>query len=171
MHSITGRLAAVTLALFVAAPAARFELTIDNIMRGPLLVGYPPSGVRWSGDSQQLFFEWRRTGEDRPATYVSSRDGLQVRRLSDDERKLAPPPDGEWDAAHRRVLFVDDGDIVLLDTVTRTRRQITHTAAVERTPRWSAHDTRVTFRQGNSLFRTALQPSAPAEPPQLAPAA
>src|SRR6185369_7880026 len=43
--------------------------------------------------------------------------------------------------------------------VTHTRRQITHTAAVEKTPRWSAHDTRVTFRQGDSLFRTAL-PSA-----------
>ena len=28
--------------------AARVEMTIDSIMRGPDLVGYPPSGLRWS---------------------------------------------------------------------------------------------------------------------------
>jgi len=34
-----------------------FELTVDSIMRGPRLVGYPPSGLRWSGDSARLYFE------------------------------------------------------------------------------------------------------------------
>ena len=24
-----------------------FELTVDSIMRGPKLVGYPPTGLRW----------------------------------------------------------------------------------------------------------------------------
>ena len=38
-----------------AAPA-RFALTVDSIMRGPALVGYPPSDLRWSGDSKELYF-------------------------------------------------------------------------------------------------------------------
>jgi dipeptidyl aminopeptidase/acylaminoacyl peptidase len=137
-------------------PPATFELTIDSIMRGPALVGYPPSGLRWSGDSRQLFFEWRRAGEDRTATYVWSREGRAVRRLTDAERTLAPPAQGEWDAAHRRVLFADRGDIVLVDTVAGTRRQITRTGAEERTVRWSGHEQFVTFRQGNNLFRIPL---------------
>src|SRR5207244_2615980 len=37
-----------------------FSLTVDSIMRGPKLVGYPPTGLRWSGDSARLYFEWRR---------------------------------------------------------------------------------------------------------------
>jgi hypothetical protein len=43
-----------------SAPAnGRFELTVDSIMRGPGLVGYPPTGLRWAADSQQLDFDWR----------------------------------------------------------------------------------------------------------------
>ena len=33
-----------------SAPS-KFELSVDSIMRGPKLVGYPPTGLRWSGDS------------------------------------------------------------------------------------------------------------------------
>src|SRR5436305_6077830 len=36
--------------LQTAAPKP-FELTVDSIMRGPKLVGYPQTGLRWSGDS------------------------------------------------------------------------------------------------------------------------
>jgi hypothetical protein len=34
----------------------RFALTVDSIMRGPDLVGYAPEGLRWSADSQKLYF-------------------------------------------------------------------------------------------------------------------
>src|SRR5437870_1755627 len=88
-------------------PAANqhgFELTVDSIMRGPKLVGYSPSGLRWSGDSARLYFEWRQAGEDEAATWVVARDGSDPRRLTDAERRLAPPANGVWDAAHRRVL-------------------------------------------------------------------
>src|SRR5471032_2191526 len=97
--------------------AGGFELTVDSIMRGPKLVGYPPTGLRWSGDSSRLYFEWRRPGDDETSTWVVGRDGGPPRRLSDEERRSAPPENGVWDTAHRRVLFVDRGDIVLLDSV------------------------------------------------------
>ena len=40
----------VLISLFVlqARPANNFALTVDNIMRGPALVGYEPTAVRWS---------------------------------------------------------------------------------------------------------------------------
>ena len=41
----------------VPAPA-RLQLTVDSIMRGPDLVGTPPSNLRWSTDSQRLYFSW-----------------------------------------------------------------------------------------------------------------
>src|SRR5215510_3588583 len=92
------------------AANAPFELTVDSIMRGPNLVGYPQTGLRWSGDSSRLYFEWRRPGDEEAATYVVGRDGGEPRKLTDDERRSAPPVNGAWDAARRRVLFVDDGD-------------------------------------------------------------
>ena len=66
--------------------AAAFPLTVDSIMRGPDLVGYPPENLRWSGDSQRLYFEWRKPGEDMAATWVVVATGGEPRRLSDEER-------------------------------------------------------------------------------------
>ena len=125
-------------------------------MRGPKLVGYPPTGLRWSGDSAHFFFEWRRPGEDEASTWVVNRDGSQLKKLSDDERRSAPPPNGAWDKAHRRVLFVDQGDIVMIDSIAGTRRQITRTTGAEANPRWTRRETAVTFTRENNLFVVPL---------------
>ena len=71
--------------------SGRFPLTVDSIMRGPALVGYPPSGLRWSGDGTRLYFEWQARDEDESATWVVAADGSGLRRLSDEDRRLAPP--------------------------------------------------------------------------------
>jgi dipeptidyl aminopeptidase/acylaminoacyl peptidase len=129
-----------------------FVLTVDSIMRGPKLVGYPQTGLRWSGDSARLYFEWRRPGEDEAATWVVGRDGGNLRQLTDEERRNAPPVGGMWDRAHRRVVFADQGDIVLVDSVAGTRRQITRTTAAESVPRWARGESAITFVRENNLF-------------------
>jgi dipeptidyl aminopeptidase/acylaminoacyl peptidase len=130
--------------------ADKFALTVDSIMRGPDLVGYPPDGLRWSADSQKLYFEWRKPGEDEASTYVVGRDGGTPVKLTNDQKKTAPGVNGRWDQAHRRVVFVDRGDIVLLDG--STRHQITRTSAVETNPRWARHDTAITYVRDGNLF-------------------
>ena len=137
-----------------------FPLTVDSIMRGPKLVGYPPTGLRWAGDSSKLYFEWRRPGEDEASTWVVNRDGSQLKKLSDDERRSAPPANGVWDRAHRRVLFVDQGDIVLVDSVSGLRRQITRTTGNEANPRWARRESAVTFTRENNLFLVPLDSGA-----------
>jgi dipeptidyl aminopeptidase/acylaminoacyl peptidase len=136
--------------------AGGFELTVDSIMRGPKLVGYPPSGLRWAGDSSRLYFEWRQAGDDEASTWVVARDGGQPRKLTDEERRTAPPVNGRWDKAHRRVAFVDHGDIVVLDTVSGSRRQITRTTGNEGNPRWARHESAITFTRDNNLFLVPL---------------
>jgi dipeptidyl aminopeptidase/acylaminoacyl peptidase len=146
-----------------------FTLSVDSIMQGPKLVGYPPTALRWSGDSQRLYFEWRQPKDEETSTWVVARDGGQPRKLTDDERKLAPPTAGgggggggfggsspQWDDAHRRVLTVQDGDIILIDTVSQTRRALTRTTAPEGNPRWAKNETHVTFTRENSLYLLSL---------------
>ena len=137
-----------------------FELTVDSIMRGPDLVGYPPSGLRWSGDSQKLYFDWRKPGEDKTGTYVVGRDGGTPRKLTDDEIKSIPPSTaGRWDKARRRVLFVDGGDVVLVDAISGTRRQLTRTSGPESNPRWARNDTHVTWIRDGNLFIAPIESS------------
>jgi dipeptidyl aminopeptidase/acylaminoacyl peptidase len=148
----------------LASAPATFPLTVDSIMRGPKLVGYPQTGLRWAGDSSKLYFEWRRPGDDEASTWTVNRDGTQLRNLSDDERRNAPPVNGAWDKAHRRVLFVDQGDIVLVDSVDGTRRQVTRTTGAEANPRWARRETAITFTRENNLF---VMPLAGGEIAQL----
>ena len=170
MHISASRLAGlarstggfVALALIVAAPAvhtagpAKLELTVDSVMRGPKLVGYPQTGLRWSGDSQRLYFEWRRPGDEEAATYVVGKNGGEPRKLTDAERRSAPPVNGTWDKAHRRVLFADQGDIVMLDSVSGVRRQVTRMTGTEANPRWARKETAITFTRDNNLFLVPL---------------
>ena len=143
------------------APGKPFELTVDSIMRGPKLVGYPQTGLRWSGDSARLYFEWRRPGDEEAATYVVGRGDEAPRKLTDDERRSAPPVNGAWDKAHRRALFADQGDIALVDSVANTRRQITRLTGAESNPRWARRESAVTFTRDNNLFIVPLDSGAP----------
>jgi dipeptidyl aminopeptidase/acylaminoacyl peptidase len=150
----------VAWALVAAAPSPRLELTVDGIMRGPKLVGYPPTGLRWSGDSRELYFEWRHAGEDEPSTWVVAREGGEPRRLSDEERKKAPAADAVWDEAHRRAISVDDGDVVMVDSVARTRRQVTRTTEKESSPHWARRESHVSFLRGNDVYLVPLEAAA-----------
>src|SRR5689334_25015136 len=79
-------------------PAKQFELTVDSIMRGPDLVGYPPTGVYWSQDSRRVYFRWKRAGEPRlkeTDLYTVNADGTGLRKLSEEEARQAPPATGE----------------------------------------------------------------------------
>jgi dipeptidyl aminopeptidase/acylaminoacyl peptidase len=140
--------------LLAQSPASKNEklaLTVDSIMRGPDLVGYAPDNLRWSADSQKLYFEWRKPGEDEASTYWVSRDGGTPTRLDDAQKKTAPPANGRWDKARKRVVFADRGDIVMLDA-NGARRWITKTTAGEGNPRWVRNDTAVTYVREGNLF-------------------
>src|ERR1051326_6746345 len=107
-------------------PAKKFELTVDSIMRGPDLVGYPPAGVYWSQDSRRVFFRWKRAGEPRlkeMSLYVVGRDGTGLRQLTDEEARQAPPANGELSKDKQLTVFTEDGDVFLYDNVKGERRQ------------------------------------------------
>ncbi|MFN7928753.1 MAG: prolyl oligopeptidase family serine peptidase [Blastocatellia bacterium] len=145
--------------LFAQQPAAKkFELTVDSIMRGPELVGYPPTGVYWSRDSQRVYFRWRQANErlKEPDLYVVNRDGGGLRKLSEDEAKLAPPAFGELSKDKTLTLFAEDGDIFLYDHAKKERRQITKTSDSENSPRFTFDQKHIAFTRQNNLYVMAL---------------
>ncbi|HEY2017848.1 MAG TPA: alpha/beta fold hydrolase [Bryobacteraceae bacterium] len=142
-----------------AQPAGKFALTIDNIMRGPALVGYEPSQVRWSGDSQNIYFQWKQASEKEDApldTYVVSRDGSGLRKLSDDEVKSAPPALGDLSKDKRLLTYARDGDILVYDNSTGKTQQLTKTTDPELNPRFLADGKRISFTRANNLYVMSL---------------
>jgi dipeptidyl aminopeptidase/acylaminoacyl peptidase len=151
-------LLSVSLAVQAQTPAAKpFDLTIDNIMRGSAVYGYAPRALRWQPDGKRLFFDWKEYTEPIEKdfdTWVVDRDGKNLRRLSDEEKKDATPTDARWTRDHKRALFADEGDIFLYDGA--KRRNLTRTTDNESSPRWTRDERHVAFVRGNNLFVMAL---------------
>ncbi len=140
-----------------AAPTAASMLTVDSIMRGPKLVGNPPSAVRWSKGSDKVYFSWQKANETRSSTYVVNRDGTGLKVLTADEaRSLDLPQTGRFDRARRRTLTAEGGDIVIIDVASGARKYVTRTSAAESAPRWARNDTAVTFMRDGNLFLVSL---------------
>jgi dipeptidyl aminopeptidase/acylaminoacyl peptidase len=140
------------------ASRAATMLTVDSIMRGPKLVGSPPSAIRWSRDSSKIYFTWQQASEERSSTYVVNRDGTSLKKLTNEEaRTIDAAPAGRLDRARRRVLTTENGDVVTYDTASGERRQLTRTAAVESSPRWIRNDTAITFVRDGNLFLMAIE--------------
>jgi dipeptidyl aminopeptidase/acylaminoacyl peptidase len=143
-----------------SAPSPKpFELTVDSIMRGPRLVGYPPTGVYWSQDSQRVYFRWKQADEPRlkeTSLYVVNRDGTGLRRLSDDEAKQAPPANGELSKDKTMTIFTDEGDVFIYDHVKNQRRQITRTVDAETGAHFTFDQKHIYFTRQGNLYVMAL---------------
>ena len=145
---------------FQAHPAGKFALTIDNIMRGPGLVGYEPAQVRWSGDGERVYFEWKQASEPETKdmdTYVVNRDGTGLRKLTEQEERQAPPPAGDTTVDKRVTTYARNGDIFTYDSSSGETRQITKTADVESNPHFTRDGKRIYFTRANNLYLMSLE--------------
>jgi dipeptidyl aminopeptidase/acylaminoacyl peptidase len=160
-HLMRKLLVPFSLALLIlqAQPANQFTLSIDNIMRGSGLAGYEPSQVRWSGDSQHIYFQWKQATDKENApldTYVVDRGGSGPRKLSDDEAKLAPPTFGDTTKDKRLITYARDGDLFIYDNATGKTQQLTKTTDVEVNPRFLPDGKRISFTRANNLYVMSL---------------
>src|SRR5262245_44586397 len=138
----------------------KFELTIDNIMRGPGLVGNEPRAVHWSPDSQRIYFQWKQAGEPREKdfdTYVVNRDGSGLKKLTEEEAKNGPPNFGELSKDKKLTLFVEEGDVFLYDNVANQRRRITSTMDAETNSHFTRDQKHIYFTRANNLYVMSLE--------------
>ncbi len=142
-----------------AQTASQFALTIDNIMRGPGLIGYEPAQPHWSWDSQLIYFQWKKASDPESApmdTYVVNRDGSGLKKLSDEEIKQAPPETGDLSPDKKLTAFARDGDLFLYDNTTGKIVQLTKTTDVESNPRFLRDGKRIGFTRSNNLYVMSL---------------
>ncbi|MGH9675133.1 MAG: DPP IV N-terminal domain-containing protein, partial [Bryobacteraceae bacterium] len=145
---------------FVLIGQQNIELSVDIIMRGPGLTGYEPSQIRWSGDSQRVYFRWKQAADPRekdPDTYVVQRDGTGLRKLSEEESRLAPPTTGNRSRDRRRMVYNQRSDIYIYDFDTDKVRQLTRTSDNEGDPRFLPDGKRISFTRSNNLYVMSLE--------------
>ena len=150
------------LALFLAQAqtTGQFALTVDNIMRGPELVGYEPAQPRWSYDSEHVYFQWKEhtAKEDAPMeTYTANRDGSGLRKLTDAEVRQLPAAIGDTSKDKRLTVYASSGDLYVIDNTTGKIQPLTKTTEIEANPHFLPDGKRIWFTRGGNLFVLPLE--------------
>jgi dipeptidyl aminopeptidase/acylaminoacyl peptidase len=160
--------------------AQGFQLTVENIMRGPALVGTGPNNIQFSADGRFAYFRWRDPQRDTlDQDYRTNVAGApHVERLPRNAIDTIALANGVWSPDHRRELVVLKGDIWLVDQ-RGAKRRLTQTVGAEDAPSWSADGQTVYFtREGNGWslglaggrlaqltdIRSATAPKKPGDP-------
>lgn len=150
----------LALLLAQAQTTGQFALTIDNIMRGPALVGYEPAQLRWSYDSEHIYFQWKQSTEKEDApmdTYAANRDGSGLRKLSDAEVRQLPPAIGDTSKDRRLMVYASSGDLYVLDNTTGKIQQLTKTTDIEANPHFLPDGKRIWFTRGGNVYVMSLE--------------
>jgi dipeptidyl aminopeptidase/acylaminoacyl peptidase len=149
----------IVLLVLQARTANNFALTVDNIMRGPALVGYEPTGVRWTHDGNSILFQWKRYSDKEIApmdTYTVNRDGSGLRKLTAEEVRQLPAVGGDTTRDKHLTVYSSSGDLYTLNNTTSKISQLTKTSEAETNPRFTQDGKRVTFTRGGNLFLMSL---------------
>jgi dipeptidyl aminopeptidase/acylaminoacyl peptidase len=151
---------ALALGPLAAAPSGKkFDLSIANIMRGPNLVGFEPTGVHWSTDNSKIYFQWKHASDPLAApmdTYVVNANGSGLRKLSEDEALLVPPAALDTNSDRSLSVFSAEGDLVVVENATGKRRQVTKTSEAETNPRFTPDGHKITYMKGGNLYLMSL---------------
>jgi dipeptidyl aminopeptidase/acylaminoacyl peptidase len=88
--------------------------------------------------------------------YVVNRDGTNLRKLSEEEARNAPPASGELSKDKTRTVFAEEGDVYLYDHTRGLRRQVTRTIETETNPHFTRDQARLYFTRQNNLYMLSL---------------
>ena len=163
-------LCSLSLAMLVAAPVVAqerggFDLTVASIMRGPELVGSPPSAVRWTDDGRWVFFRWKPGGRpwhEEAALYRVRSSGGEPERLSREaaDSLEALVARGPISPDRRLRAVVQDGDLFLIDRARGTLRRLTRTRDAESSPAWNRDGSALYFVRANNVYSIDLASGA-----------
>src|SRR5437870_7843461 len=144
-----------TLVVPAVVSAQAFPLTVENIMRGPDVVGTAPSNVRFSADGRYVYFAWRSPGVDtldqdyRVAVAGAPLSPERLPRFAVDTIAMATGGSA-WSPDLRHEVVVLKGDVWLVER-TGAKRRLTQTPSPESDPAWPADGRTVFFtREGNA---------------------
>lgn len=137
-------------------------LTVDQIMQGEDFVGYLPERIRWSDDSQYIYFSWNPEGDTIRSTYKVNITSKEVSKLSVDELK-AMTSSGEYTKNSSHKVYDANGDLFLQDMSNYAVQQITNTNQYEYNPFFSKDEKSIIYQMGDNLFSWNIETGAVAQ--------
>lgn len=128
------------------------KLTIDQIMFGEDFVGYSPSRIDWSDDSQNIFFSWNPEKDTLRSSYKVNIKSKTINKRTFSELKNSTSS-GDYTKDYKWRVYSKNGDLYLMDMSNYAIKQITKTESRESSPQFSGDNTSIVYQLSNNLFK------------------
>jgi len=131
---------------------AKFEMTIQNIMRDPKWIGNLPSVPYWSDDGSNLYFMWNPDNSRADSLYTVPKSGGTPRKVTREEQRNFPQRFGISTKDNTKQLLERGGDIFLRDSKTGKQKPIMRTSDIETNASFTNDEKKITFIRENNLY-------------------
>ncbi|MEO8743448.1 MAG: DPP IV N-terminal domain-containing protein, partial [Lysobacteraceae bacterium] len=129
-------------------------ITIEQAMADPDWIGSPINTAWWSWDGKRAYFPLKRSGSSLDDLYaVDVAGGKPMAKIANNERAAIDASNPAYDSAHRRSVFVRNGDIFVRDLQSGALTQLTRSDEHESNPGFIAGDVGVDWQSGNTWYR------------------
>ena len=151
----------------------KFELTINNIMKGDELVGTAPEAITWSWDGKMLYFQWQKPDEDKSKLYALKKKELHPKEIKDEDilkniplsqsteyrfpRLFSYGFDIKFDRQKKRALLTKNGDLSLLDLKTGKIKPLINTDDRESNADFCFDQNSIYFTREDNLYTLSLK--------------
>lgn len=147
---------AIIFYLSVGTTYSQGTLTVRDIMKDPKSwVGTSPSAIRWSENSETVYFEWNPDINPGDSLYKVSRSGGDVVKVSPNEKKSLPGR-GVYSSDRKFKAYTQDQNIYLLNISSGEKRQLTGSLSRKTGLAFSDDNTIVYYSESQNLFGIEL---------------
>ncbi len=128
------------------------KLTIDKIMQGEDFVGYAPTRINWSDNSENIYFSWNPDKDTLRSSYKVNLNSKTISKRTFSELKKGSNY-GNYTKDYTWKVYSKNGDLYLMNMASYAVKQITKTEARESRPQFSGDETSVVYHLNNNLYK------------------
>lgn len=129
------------------------DLTVEKIMRDPLWMGHFPSNIKWSDDSQTIYFNYNPDKNPTDSLYkINLNQPSVIQKVSLAESKNLIPSNAKSNIAGTKKVFVDRGKLILIEGTQGQRQILLDLSDRISNPNFLADDNKISFEWRNNVY-------------------
>lgn len=137
--------------LFGTAAHAQSLPPLEVLMQGYYFIGHSPENPRWSADSKQLYFDWKRDSALLADVYAST-SAQKPRKLSEAEVIALQTTERVFDNDRRQQVWVKQGQLFYQRNAGSMPVQLTRQVQGVSRPRFTAKGDALLYQTGGQWF-------------------
>lgn len=133
------------------------KLSIEKIMQDPKWIGSQPSGVVWSENSSEFYFNWNPEKNKSDSVYkyhVGKKTTIKLSLKQTDDLLVQ---NGSYSKDNSLKVFAKNGDLYLQFLKTFSVKRITQTVEIEFDPKFTVDDQAIVYKKGLDLFLYSIE--------------